>query len=69
MGTAEQPEDVEKTQPERGTVGEAEQDENGNYQPDTYTLDGAELRVRFMAPSTHHTMGGIKVDTAASCAG
>lgn len=22
-----------------------------------------ELRIRFMAPSTHHTMGGIKVDT------
>lgn len=28
----------------------------------TYTLDGVLLRVRIMAPSTHHTMGGIVVD-------
>ena len=58
----EQPEDVKKTNPNR-LIGTAEKDENGNYLPDTYTLDGVELRVRFMAPSTHHTMGGIKVDT------
>ena len=59
----EQPADVKKTNPNR-LIGNAEKDENGNYLPDTYTLDGVELRVRFMAPSTHHTMGGIKVDTA-----
>ena len=58
----EQPEDVKKTNPNR-LIGNAEKDENGNYLPDTYTLDGVELRVRFMAPSTHHTMGGVKVDT------
>ena len=58
----EQPEDVKKTNPNR-LIGNAEKDENGKYLPDTYTLDGVELRVRFMAPSTHHTMGGIKVDT------
>ena len=29
----------------------------------TYDLDNAQLRVRLMAPSTHHTMGGVKVDT------
>lgn len=58
----EQPEDVKKTNPNR-LIGNAEKDENGNYLPDTYTLDGVALRVRFMAPSTHHTMGGIKVDT------
>ena len=44
----------------RGTIGYCEQDENGNYLPDTYKLD--QIRVRFMAPSTHHTMGGVKVD-------
>ena len=44
----------------RGTVGQVEVDENGNYKPETYTLDY--LRVRFMAPSTHHTMSGLKVD-------
>lgn len=54
--------DVKKTNPNR-TIGNADKDENGNYLPETYTLDGVELRVRFMAPSTHHTMGGLKVDT------
>ena len=44
----------------RGTVGDVEVDENGNYLPETYNLDM--IRVRFMAPSTHHTMGGLVVD-------
>ena len=43
-----------------GTVGNVEKDADGNYLPETYKLDM--LRVRFMAPSTHHTMGGVKVD-------
>ncbi len=29
----------------------------------SYKLDGELLRVRVMAPSTHHTMGGLVVDT------
>ncbi len=58
----EQPEDVKKTNP-NALIGSAQKDENGNYLPDTYTLDGVELRIRLLAPSTHHTMGGIKVDT------
>ena len=29
----------------------------------SYSLDGQLLRVRVMAPSTHHTMGGLTVDT------
>lgn len=44
----------------RGNPGEVEQDENGKYKPETYKLD--QIRVRFMAPSTHHTMGGVMVD-------
>ena len=44
----------------QATVGDVEKDENGNYLPETYKLEN--LRVRFMAPSTHHTMGGVKVD-------
>lgn len=43
------------------TVGTVEKDEDGNYLPDTYELDY--VRVRFLAPSTHHTMGGLVVDT------
>ena len=58
MGTADSLE-VEKLSV-RGTVGEVEQDENGKYKPETYKLD--QIRVRFMAPSTHHTMGGVKID-------
>ncbi len=58
----EQPEDVKKTNP-NALIGSAEKDENGKYLPDTYTLDGVELRIRLLAPSTHHTMGGVKVDT------
>ena len=58
MGTADSLE-VEKLSV-RGTVGEVEQDENGKYKPGTYKLD--QIRVRFMAPSTHHTMGGVIVD-------
>ncbi len=58
----EQPEGVKKTNPNM-LIGTAEKDEHGNYLPDTYKLDGVELRIRFMAPSTHHTMGGVKVDT------
>ena len=37
--------------------------EDGKYIPETYDLEGADLIVRLMAPSTHHTMGGIVVDT------
>lgn len=58
MGTADSLE-AEKLSV-RGTVGEVEQDENGKYKPETYKLD--QIRVRFMAPSTHHTMGGVMVD-------
>lgn len=52
--------DVEKTGASR-LIGTAEM-VDGKYDVSTYTLDGVELRVRIMAPSTHHTMGGLKVD-------
>ena len=44
----------------QGTIGDVEMDENGGYRPETYKLD--KLFVRFQAPSTHHTMGGLRVD-------
>lgn len=43
-------------------IGNAEKDEKGNYRPETYTLDGVKLKIRLLAPSTHHTMGGVVVD-------
>ncbi len=45
------------------TIGNVEKKEDGSYDESTYDLDGAKLRIRFMAPSTHHTMGGLVVDT------
>ncbi len=44
-------------------IGNTDKDENGKYLPDTYDLDNTEVFVRLMAPSTHHTMGGVVVDT------
>ena len=61
MGQGEFP-DVGKGIASR-TIGNCAKDENGKYDPSTYDLEGADLIVRLMAPSTHHTMGGIVVDT------
>ena len=61
-GSAEFP-DVKKQQADR-TVGNVEKDENGKYLTETYDLDNTEVFVRLMAPSTHHTMGGLKVDVS-----
>ena len=60
MGLGEYP-DVGKAIASR-TVGNVEKDDNGKYLPDTYDLDNALLTIRLMAPSTHHTMGGLMVD-------
>ena len=43
-------------------IGNIEMNEDGTYNVDSYDLDNAVLTIRLMAPSTHHTMGGIKVD-------
>lgn len=44
----------------RGTIGTCDKNENGSYIADSYRIDM--IKVRFMAPSTHHTMGGLVVD-------
>ena len=61
MGLGEYP-DVGKGIASR-TIGNVEKTEDGKYIPETYDLEGTDLIVRLMAPSTHHTMGGIVVDT------
>ncbi len=43
-------------------IGNIEKGEDGKYIPETYDLDNTEVFVRLMAPSTHHTMGGVVVD-------
>lgn len=56
-----EPPEVKKENPTK-LVGAAQMDEGGKYRADTYKLEGELLRVRIMAPSTHHTMGGLRVD-------
>ncbi len=60
MGLGEYP-DVGKGIASR-TVGNVQKDENGKYLPETYDLENTVLTIRLMAPSTHHTMGGLVVD-------
>ena len=61
MGQGEYP-DVGKAIASR-TVGNVELNEDGSYNVESYDLDNALLTIRLMAPSTHHTMGGVVVDT------
>ena len=61
MGQGEYP-DAPKAIASR-TVGDVEKNEDGSYNVETYDLENTTLRVRLMAPSTHHTMGGVVVDT------
>ncbi len=61
MGQGEFP-DVGKGIASR-TVGDVVQNEDGTYDVDSYDLENTMLTVRLMAPSTHHTMGGVVVDT------
>ncbi len=55
-------EDVGKAIASR-TIGDVDKNDDGSYNVDTYVLEGTELTLRLMAPSTHHTMGGLVVDT------
>ena len=43
-------------------VGDVERNEDGTYNVDSYNLDDTVMTIRMMAPSTHHTMGGVRVD-------
>ena len=43
-------------------VGNVQRNADGSYNPDTYDLDNTIMTIRLLAPSTHHTMGGVTVD-------
>ena len=43
-------------------IGKADKKKDGSFDVSSYTLDGVKLKIRVMAPSTHHTMGGLAVD-------
>ena len=62
MGQGEYP-DVGKGIASR-TIGNVAKNEDGTYNVESYDLENADLIVRLMAPSTHHTMGGLVVDTS-----
>lgn len=53
---------VIKRNPSR-PIGDVEKNEDGTYKADTYNLEDTVVRIRLMAPSTHHTMGGLRIDT------
>ena len=43
-------------------VGNIQRNADGSYNPETYDLDNTVMTIRLLAPSTHHTMGGVVVD-------
>jgi len=45
-----------------GIIGTARRGADGQYDKSTYNIDDANLSIRVLAPSTHHTMGGLKID-------
>jgi fumarate reductase flavoprotein subunit len=57
-----QPKDVRK-QHQVGLIGTAKRKADGSYDKNTYDIDNARLRIRLLAPSLHHTMGGLRIDT------
>ncbi|MBQ6346029.1 MAG: FAD-dependent oxidoreductase [Clostridia bacterium] len=61
MGQGEFP-DVGKAIASR-PVGNVEKNPDGTYNVESYDLDNTVMTIRLMAPSTHHTMGGLVVDT------
>ena len=56
-----EPDDIDKKFA-TSLIGRAKRNEDGGYDKSTYTLDSVMLTIRVMAPSTHHTMGGLRVD-------
>ena len=44
-------------------VGNVQKNADGSYNVESYDLDNTVMTIRLMAPSTHHTMGGLCVDT------
>lgn len=44
-------------------IGKVELNSDGSYNTATYSLDDTQILLRILAPATHHTMGGLRVDT------
>lgn len=46
------------------TIGKCEKRPDGTYDTKTYDLDDTDIIFRILAPATHHTMGGLRIDTS-----
>ena len=45
------------------TIGTVTRNPDGSYDRQSYSLENTEILFRLLAPATHHTMGGLRVDT------
>lgn len=45
------------------TIGSCTKRADGSYDASTYNLDDSEIIFRILSPATHHTMGGLRIDT------
>ena len=57
----QQPAEAGKRHPS-GPIGNARRNSDGTYDLSSYSLDDVSVSIRVLAPSTHHTMGGLKID-------
>lgn len=46
------------------TIGKCKKHTDGTYDAKTYNLEDTEIIFRILAPATHHTMGGLRIDTS-----
>ena len=46
------------------TIGQCEKRTDGTYDKQTYDLDNTDIVFRILAPATHHTMGGLRIDSS-----
>lgn len=46
------------------TIGYCEKRPDGTYDKSTYDFENTDMVFRILAPATHHTMGGLRIDTS-----
>lgn len=44
------------------TIGVSQKNEDGTYDKSSYNLDNSRFLFRILAPATHHTMGGLRIN-------
>lgn len=61
--TGKQPNDVQRRYAV-ATIGYCKKRTDGTYDASTYNLEDTKVIFRILAPATHHTMGGLCIDTS-----